>query len=53
MIVALIVTFPLPSKVVEPDKSLASDIVLAVASAVAVSALPVTFPSKFASKVPV
>ena len=45
--------FPVPSNDAEPTTSPAIAIVLADASAVAVSALPVTSPVKFAIKVPV
>ena len=53
-IVAVPVTFPLPSK--DADVQTTSPvipIVLPVANAVAVSELPVTLPSKFATSVPV
>ena len=45
--------FPVPSNDAEPTTSPANAIVLPVASAVAVEALPVNEPSTFASNVPV
>ena len=48
----LIDMFPLPSKDAEPETSPVNAIVLAVARAVAVSALPVTSPVKFDIKLP-